>query len=294
MLDTAVIPCGGLGTRLHPITRWLPKEMLPVALRPVLHWTLDEAAEAGLLRAIIITNPHKPMLEAVARSYPGPLDLEFVPQDRPARPGRRGAPRPRPAGRRAVRPPPPRQSLPRPQSHHRGPRDPSRYRSRHGAARRDLPRGSGQQGRHGARVGRARRRRHPARHRGRRQGQRPLRRRRCQCRDADRPDGVPRRRDGGVRRRGTGDPARRGAGRRAGDAAAGPARRAGRCRERRAILRCRRARGLSGRGRRPSRHGRERDLQSVHPGAHRPRLHQGWRTWTGWRPWWWRRLARSA
>jgi UTP--glucose-1-phosphate uridylyltransferase len=69
MLDTAVIPCGGLGTRLHPITRWLPKEMLPVALRPVLHWTLDEAAEAGLLRAIIITNPHKPILEVVARRF---------------------------------------------------------------------------------------------------------------------------------------------------------------------------------------------------------------------------------
>lgn len=83
MLDTAVIPCGGLGTRLHPITRWLPKEMLPVALRPVLHWALDEAADAGLLRAIIITNPHKPVLEVVARSYPGPLDLEFVPQDHP-------------------------------------------------------------------------------------------------------------------------------------------------------------------------------------------------------------------
>jgi UTP--glucose-1-phosphate uridylyltransferase len=83
MLDTAVIPCGGLGTRLHPITRWLPKEMLPVALRPVLHWTLDEAADAGLLRAIVITNPHKPVLEAVARSYPGPLELEFVPQDHP-------------------------------------------------------------------------------------------------------------------------------------------------------------------------------------------------------------------
>jgi UTP-glucose-1-phosphate uridylyltransferase len=82
-LDTAVIPCGGLGTRLHPITRWLPKEVLPVGLKPVLYWTLDEAAEAGLLRAIIITNPHKPMLEAVARNYPGPLELEFVPQDHP-------------------------------------------------------------------------------------------------------------------------------------------------------------------------------------------------------------------
>ena len=83
MLDTAVIPCGGLGTRLHPITRWLPKEVLPVGLKPVLYWTLDEAADAGLLRAIIITNPHKPMLEAVARNYQGPLELEFVAQDHP-------------------------------------------------------------------------------------------------------------------------------------------------------------------------------------------------------------------
>jgi UTP-glucose-1-phosphate uridylyltransferase len=83
ILDTAVIPCGGLGTRLHPITRWLPKEMLPVGLKPVLYWTLDEAADAGLLRAIIITNPHKPMLEAAARNYQGPLELEFVPQDHP-------------------------------------------------------------------------------------------------------------------------------------------------------------------------------------------------------------------
>jgi len=83
ILDTAVIPCGGLGTRLHPITRWLPKEVLPVGLKPVLYWTLDEAADAGLLRAIIITNPHKPMLEAVARNYQGPLELEFVPQDHP-------------------------------------------------------------------------------------------------------------------------------------------------------------------------------------------------------------------
>ncbi len=82
-IDTAVIPCGGLGTRLHPITRWLPKEMLPVGLKPVLYWTLDEAADAGLLRAIIITNPHKPVLEAVARNYQGPLELEFVAQDHP-------------------------------------------------------------------------------------------------------------------------------------------------------------------------------------------------------------------
>jgi UTP--glucose-1-phosphate uridylyltransferase len=83
MLDTAVIPCGGRGTRLLPITTWLPKEILPVGLKPILYWALDEACDAGLLRAIIVTNPHKPMLEAAARNYPGPLELEFVPQDHP-------------------------------------------------------------------------------------------------------------------------------------------------------------------------------------------------------------------
>lgn len=83
MIDTAIIPCGGLGTRLAPITRWIAKEMLPVALRPVLYWTLDEAADAGLLRAIIVTNPHRPMLEAAARQYQGAIELEFVPQDHP-------------------------------------------------------------------------------------------------------------------------------------------------------------------------------------------------------------------
>lgn len=83
MLDTAVIPCGGLGRRLQPITRWLPKEMLPVALKPLLYWALDEAADAGLLRVVIVTNPHKPMVEAAARHYQGPLELEFVPQPQP-------------------------------------------------------------------------------------------------------------------------------------------------------------------------------------------------------------------
>jgi UTP-glucose-1-phosphate uridylyltransferase len=83
MLDTAVIPCGGLGTRLAPITRWIPKELLPVGLKPLLHWTLDEIAEAGLLRAIIVLNPARPTVESVARNWQGPLELEFVPQDRP-------------------------------------------------------------------------------------------------------------------------------------------------------------------------------------------------------------------
>jgi UTP-glucose-1-phosphate uridylyltransferase len=79
-LDTAVIPCGGLGRRLRPITNWVPKEMLPVGLKPLLYWALDEAAAAGLLRVVLVVNPHKPIIEAAARQYQGPLELEFVPQ----------------------------------------------------------------------------------------------------------------------------------------------------------------------------------------------------------------------
>jgi UTP--glucose-1-phosphate uridylyltransferase len=80
MLDTAVIPCGGLGRRLRPITQWVPKEMLPVGLKPLLYWALDEAAGAGLLRVVLVVNPHKPVVEAAARQYQGPLELEFIPQ----------------------------------------------------------------------------------------------------------------------------------------------------------------------------------------------------------------------
>jgi UTP--glucose-1-phosphate uridylyltransferase len=82
-IDTAIVPCGGRGTRLYPISRWIPKELLPVGLRPLLFWTFDEIVAAGLRRAIGVTNPGKPLLEAVAREYGPALALEFVPQDSP-------------------------------------------------------------------------------------------------------------------------------------------------------------------------------------------------------------------
>lgn len=84
-LDTAIIPCGGLGTRMQPISRWLPKELLPVSLSPLIHWALAEAAGAGLQRAIVVTNPTKPILGQVARGFERPgFRVELVSQDRPA------------------------------------------------------------------------------------------------------------------------------------------------------------------------------------------------------------------
>jgi UTP--glucose-1-phosphate uridylyltransferase len=83
VIDTAIVPCGGRGTRLYPISRWIPKELLPVSLRPLLFWTFDEIVAAGVGRAIVVTNPEKPLLESVAREYGPGLVLEFVPQDAP-------------------------------------------------------------------------------------------------------------------------------------------------------------------------------------------------------------------
>jgi UTP-glucose-1-phosphate uridylyltransferase len=71
---------------MQPITRWLPKELLPVGLTPLIYWALTEAADAGLSRAIVVTNPAKPILGEVALEFaarPG-LRVELVSQDRPA------------------------------------------------------------------------------------------------------------------------------------------------------------------------------------------------------------------
>ncbi len=60
---TAIIPAGGLGTRLMPLTRAVPKELLPIWKKPVLQYAVDEAAEAGIERIVIVTSPGKDSLE---------------------------------------------------------------------------------------------------------------------------------------------------------------------------------------------------------------------------------------
>ena len=50
----AVITCGGYATRLLPITKAVPKEMLPVGDRPVIHYILDELAAAGITDVLIL------------------------------------------------------------------------------------------------------------------------------------------------------------------------------------------------------------------------------------------------
>ncbi len=58
-----VFPVAGLGTRMLPATKVLPKEMLPVVDRPVIQYALEEAAASGIEEFIFVTGRGKTMLE---------------------------------------------------------------------------------------------------------------------------------------------------------------------------------------------------------------------------------------
>ena len=59
----AIIPAAGLGTRLLPNTKSIPKEMLPLVDRPVIQYIVEEAVAAGIEEILIITNRGKGPIE---------------------------------------------------------------------------------------------------------------------------------------------------------------------------------------------------------------------------------------
>jgi UTP--glucose-1-phosphate uridylyltransferase len=58
----AIFPVAGLGTRLLPATKTIPKEMLTVVDRPLIQYAVDEAREAGIEQMIFVTGRGKSSL----------------------------------------------------------------------------------------------------------------------------------------------------------------------------------------------------------------------------------------
>lgn len=58
-VKTAIFPVGGLGTRFLPATKSMPKEMLPVANKPIIQHAYEEAKKAGIEKFIFITGRNK-------------------------------------------------------------------------------------------------------------------------------------------------------------------------------------------------------------------------------------------
>ena len=62
-ITKAVIPAAGLGTRVLPATKAMPKEMFPIVDRPAIQYIVEEAVASGITDILIITNRGKGIIE---------------------------------------------------------------------------------------------------------------------------------------------------------------------------------------------------------------------------------------
>ena len=63
LVKTAVFPVAGMGTRFLPITKAIPKEMLPIMAKPLIQYAVDEAVAAGIDHLIFVTSGSKKAIE---------------------------------------------------------------------------------------------------------------------------------------------------------------------------------------------------------------------------------------
>ena len=73
----ALIPAAGHGTRFLPVTRAVPKEMLPVGSKPAIQLIVEEALDAGADEVVVVISPEK---EIIRRYFEG--DAGLVPRIR--------------------------------------------------------------------------------------------------------------------------------------------------------------------------------------------------------------------
>ncbi|MDX2462910.1 MAG: UTP--glucose-1-phosphate uridylyltransferase GalU [Porticoccus sp.] len=63
VVSKAVIPVAGLGTRMLPATKAIPKEMLPVVDKPLIQYVVSEAIAAGIKEIVLVTHASKNSIE---------------------------------------------------------------------------------------------------------------------------------------------------------------------------------------------------------------------------------------
>lgn len=75
----AVFPVGGLGTRFLPATKSMPKEMLPVVDKPLIHYAFEEAKAAGIEQFIFVTGRNK---NAISNHFDHSYELQRILTDK--------------------------------------------------------------------------------------------------------------------------------------------------------------------------------------------------------------------
>ena len=62
-ITKAVIPVAGLGTRMLPATKAIPKEMLPIVDKPIIQYVVNECVAAGIKEIVLVTHASKNAIE---------------------------------------------------------------------------------------------------------------------------------------------------------------------------------------------------------------------------------------
>lgn len=78
-ITKAIILCGGMGTRFLPITKAIPKEMLPILDKPILQLILEKLKDAGIKDVLIIVGRGK---ECILNYFDKDVELEFTLKNR--------------------------------------------------------------------------------------------------------------------------------------------------------------------------------------------------------------------
>lgn len=80
----ALIASGGRGTRLRPITHTQNKHLIPIANKPILHYAIEAAAEAGVTDIGIVTNADSnEVQQAIGDGKQWGVKITYIPQDAP-------------------------------------------------------------------------------------------------------------------------------------------------------------------------------------------------------------------
>lgn len=79
-----VILCGGLGTRLRPITYSMPKQLIPISNRPIIYYILDSLVKADITEIGIVINDNEAVFKEVLKDYENKdISYEFIQQSQP-------------------------------------------------------------------------------------------------------------------------------------------------------------------------------------------------------------------
>ena len=71
----AIIPAGGTGTRMLPITKSIPKELLPINMKPMIQYAVEEAIKSGIKELLIVIRNDK---EIIKHYFTGQSNIKLI------------------------------------------------------------------------------------------------------------------------------------------------------------------------------------------------------------------------